>query len=191
MKQPHEDITGTLRDDDDLLSLDERAMPVRAALVILTRHLSTATLVGNPAPVVARMSDRLRTPQVGDLVAESTTLMRAGARSHEDWYRGFGYLVEHRIEWWTTDEQWEADNAEDEYLKTEDRMTDHAWYVQYGPDPADVCRWVNCDFLVVPIDQRTFSQPIGRVDGTGVTINRDDLLGGLADSGFTLRTPHA
>lgn len=153
MKQPREDVTGTLRDQDDLLSLDERAMPVREALVALARHLSTATGVGNPAPVVAAMNARLWKPVVGDLVVEVTAIMRR-RRPDDDWYRGFGYLVEHRTEWMHTDEAWTevADEWDNE------RPTDEAWYVQYGPDPADVCRWTNCDFLLVPIDQRAFAE---------------------------------
>lgn len=186
MKQPREDVQGALRTDDDLLSLDERAMPVRKAIVVLARHLSTACMVGNPAPVVERMGARLRSPQVGDLVVESTTAMR---QRNDDWYRGFGYLVEHRREWWHTDEDWAHATAEDPGAWGDERPTDEAWYVQYGPQPEDVCRWTNADFLVIPIDVGTFNQPLSTSDGRGVTVTRVDLLGSLADSGFSLRLP--
>lgn len=152
VKQPREDVTGTLRNDDDLLSLDDRAMPVREALIALARHLTTATMVGNPAPVVDRMGSRIRRPVVGDLVVEATTIMRR-RRPGDDWYRGFGYLVEHRTEWMHTDEEWQQVRAEWD----DERPSNEAWYVQYGPQHEDVCRWTNADFYLVPISQLAFA----------------------------------
>lgn len=186
MKQPHEDITGVDRTGDPLLCLEDDHLPVKAALIVMARHLSTATMVGNPAPVVERMGGRLRSPQVGDLVVEQSN---AASMRRDGWGRGFGYLVERRREWWHTDEEWTALLADGEYAEDDERPTDDAWYIQYGPAAADICRWTNCSFLVIPIDTETFSLPAGERDGSRVTFTRDSLLGGLADSGFTLRTP--
>ncbi|HWB34526.1 MAG TPA: hypothetical protein VHA75_00725 [Rugosimonospora sp.] len=184
MKQPHEDIRGASR-SDYLLSLDEQAVAHRDALIAMAKHLKSACLVGNPAPVVQRMYERITHPQPGDLVVEATTLYRADPDTR---IKSLGILVEHREEWWTTDEQWEADKAEDGTLTEDDRLTDHAWYVQYGPDPEDICRWVNCDFIVLPIEQRTFDKPVGQRDGTSTTVDRRGIVGGLADAGFQLRS---
>lgn len=183
MKQPHEDIRGTDRAGDPLVSLDDSYLPVRAALTMMARHLGTATLVGNPAPVVARMAERLRSPQVGDLVIEQNA---AGMR-RETWFRGFGYLVERRREWWHTDAEWQELKQEDDSLTDADRWTDDAWYIQYGPAAADICRWTDCSFRVIPITGEQFSVPAGHGDGTATVFTRDSLLGGLADSGFDLR----
>jgi hypothetical protein len=204
--QPREGITGTLHDPPGILSLEEDAVEVRRALMGATRCLMRATLVGNPAPVVARMSTRMRDPQPGDLVMETSSTCRLQA---EDFCRAFGILLAHRTEWWTTDAEWEQSVAgeraahkeflrgpyaipgdRDEPWEPDERMTDHAWYVQYGPQPQDVCRWVNCEFAAVPADPHFAEVPFGTQAGNGVTVNRGDVVGALADSGFRLRENH-
>lgn len=185
MKQPHEGVRGQPR-QSYLLSLDERALEHRDALMAMASHLHDACLVGEPAPKVARMYERIREPQIGDLVIETTTMNR---RDQDARVKGFGVLLERREEWWESDEDWSAAKAEDGSLTDADRATDDAWYIQYGPEPADVCRWTNCSFITVPVDLDMFRLPIGQRNGSGVTITRNDLLGGLVDSGFTLRQP--
>jgi len=186
-KQPHEDVTGFDRSDNDLLSLDERAVAHRDALIYLLGHLRSACMVGHPAPVVERMYRRMRSPRSGDLVVA----YMANMRDPNNRLKGFGYLIEKRVEWWETDAEWETTKAEDGYLTDADRLTEEVWYVQYGPDPADVCRWANSDFTMVPIEPRQFDVEFGTRDGNGVMLTRDDLLGALADSGFQLRNPPA
>jgi hypothetical protein len=186
LKQPREGIVGVER-DDFLLSLDEKAVPHRDALIAMARHLQTASLVGNPAPVVQRIYERIKNPQAGDLVVEWSMSVRA--RDLDTRMKAFGVLIEHRNEWWETDDEWQALKAEDGFLTDEERMVDHAWYVQYGNDPGDVYRWVNCDFLAIPTDPKAFDYPIGtRLSGGGVSVDRNDLVAGLASSGFELRS---
>jgi hypothetical protein len=201
--QPREGITGTLRDQDDLLSLDGKALPRRMMHAALAKCLHRATLVGNPAPVVAAMYERITHPEPGDLVVETS---RLGSGHLE--VEAFGILVAHRREWWETDEEWAAQVKQeradhesflagpyaqpgdaDEPWAPSERLTDDAWYVQYGPQPADVCRWVNCEFIVIPTDPRFGAAPVGTSDGSRATYTRDDLLGALADSGFALKAP--
>lgn len=200
--QPHEGITGTVRDQDGLLSLDDKALAVRRAMKGLACVLRSAVMVGSPAPVVERMSQRMRSPEPGDLVMETSTMRRDA----EDWHRGFGILLAHRIEWASTDEQWAAgiEQARADHEKflsgpygrpgdapfdpaDHERWTDHAWYIQYGPEPVDICRWVNCEFMTVPVDRDFCRVAFGTRDGSAVIVNRDDLLGSLADAGFRLR----
>lgn len=184
-KQPYEGVTGQHL-DDDLLSLDDRALTHRRALVVLARNLRDAVQVGQPAPIVQRMGHRLRTPRPGDLVVETSRAI--WGRHPEDYLKGLGYLVDKREEWWTTDEEWEREKAE-EGFPDDERATDVAWYIQYGPDPADIIRWTNCQFMTIPIDPgERFHEVFGTRDGGGVTLSRDDLLGALADSGIQLRT---
>jgi hypothetical protein len=184
--QSREGITGTLRDQDDLLSLEESALAVRRLIAGVAGVLMKTTLVGQPAPIVARIYERMRGPQPGDLVLETSTMYRQS----EDWYKGCGILLEHRIEWWETDDQFRQYCLEnDENPATAERLTDHAWYIQYGPQPDDVCRWVNCDFVTIPTDPRGWDVPAGYRDGSATVFTRDSLIGGLADSGFQLRQP--
>lgn len=198
--QPHEGICGTDR-PGWLLSLDEEAVPFRDAIIILARHLDTATLVGNPAPVVKRMSDRMRHPQTGDLVV---TNMAQVTRDPDTRLKGLGVLIQpERREWAETDAEWAAFCAEEIALSPEpetlalitseeNRGTDTAFYVQYGPAAIDVCRWTNEEATMVPVDVRSFHvDAAASRDGTSATFTRDSLLGGLADSGFQLRLPGA
>jgi hypothetical protein len=183
--QPNEGITGTSRIGDDLLSLDDAAMPRRRMMIMMGLCLRNATRVGNPAPIVQRMDERMRNPQPGDLVYETSTARRPGSELY-----GLGILIAHRIEWWSSDEDWARAMADEpESLRSDDnRPTDHAWYIQFGPGEQNVYRWVNCEFMMLPTDPGVFDVPIGTRDGNSVTYTRSDLLGGLADSGFTLQS---
>lgn len=150
--QPHEGVRGADR-DDLLLSLEPEALPVRRVLAGLSRHLSAATTVGNSAPKVAAMFDRILDPRAGDLVVEHSAL---DPRDPDRLRKGVGVLLLHREEWRTTDEEWAAYRAEDPTVPDEDRSVDHAWYVQYGPSAGDVCRWTNCDFRTLPAPDERF-----------------------------------
>ncbi len=157
-KQPHEGIRGTLRDDDDLLSLDERALAVRNWLIGLASHLYSATLVGNRAPKVDEMYRRISAPRVGDVVVEMTAMLWSDDSRKE---KGFGVLLAERDEWGSTDEEWGQYRSENpEGAESDGRWSDHAWYVQYGPQPEDVCRWTNCVFVVVPRPDEKFDEPM-------------------------------
>lgn len=187
--QPHEGVVGADREGwlGALLALDDGALAVRGFVIQLAAHLADATRVGSPAPKVARMAERMRSPQPGDLVVEASAPYRDQAYQR----MGFGILLLERWEWWTTDEEWERTKAEDDTLTDDERSPDQAWYVQYGANADAVCRWTNCSFGVVPVDRDFFpAVPAGFVDGTGGTVfTRDSLLGSLADSGFQLRVP--
>ncbi len=203
--QPHEGITGTGR-PGWLLSLDDKAVPYRDAIIVLARHLQNTVLVGQPAPVVRRMGDRMRHPRVGDLVVTNMALM---TRDPDTRLKGLGILIHAgRKEWYETDTEWEAFCATERtaacenhsgaeageiiaYTTGEDnRATDTAFYVQYGPDAGDVCRWVNEMCTMVPVDVDSFSvDAAAERTGTNAIFTEDSLTGVLADSGFELRVP--
>lgn len=161
MKQPHESIEGQdLRHLGHLLCLGDEAQAHRA-LIVSTAHLAfRACLAINPTPMQIEIGDRLRHPRVGDLVFEETSFWGSWRRGHPQegnaWCKGFGFLLDDRVEWAETDADWELHRAE--WLndldddQTGERPTDHAWYVQFGPMPEDVCRWVNCSFVAIPLD---------------------------------------
>ncbi|MFI5473190.1 hypothetical protein ACIA6D_23485 [Streptomyces cacaoi] len=146
--QPREGITGIERTEDDLLSLDDKAVARRLLMIGTAKALNTATLVGNPAPVVADMYARMCDPQPGDLVMERGVPFRKSDPDGQ--IKGFGILIAHREEWASTDEEWAATCAEDPDVRADERFHDHAWYVQYGPAAEDVCRWTNCEFIAIP-----------------------------------------
>lgn len=147
MKQPHEDVPRPYG-DDPLLSLDESAIPFRNALAVMAAHLQTATFVGNPAPIVERMFNRVFGPKPGDMVMEQSS--HFPSRDQETRNKGLGRLVLRREEWWHTDEEWQQMLTDGAVDADEERWKDTAWYVQYGPD--HICRWTNCAFVVVPVD---------------------------------------
>jgi hypothetical protein len=154
--EPHEGVVGVDRSGDWLLSLDERAVAHRDAILGLAYHVWSATSVGSPAPVVERMDERLRNPVPGDFVWVIDGGLDSRKRDLDRRIKALGFLVVARREWWTTTAEWERMLADDERYADDERDTDMAWYVQYGPDPADVCRWTGCTVLVVPVDQRMF-----------------------------------
>ncbi|MFD3523860.1 hypothetical protein [Streptomyces sp. NPDC058653] len=147
--KPREGVTGTERAEDDLLAIDDKSIARRLLTIGTVDALYAACLVGNPTPKVADMYARMTAPRPGDLVMELSTLRRK--REPDSLIKGFGILVDCREEWASTDEEWAAETASDQDLDPiRDRMTDRAWYIQYGPNAEDVCRWVNCEFIAVP-----------------------------------------
>jgi hypothetical protein len=52
-----------------------------------------------------------------------------------------------REEWASTEEDWRADELDADPL---DRpIENRAYYIQYGPNAADICRWTNCSLLAI------------------------------------------
>lgn len=141
MLQPREGVAGVDR-TDSLLSLESEAVPARELIIALTYKTWRSVLVGNPAPSVLETYTRMTKPQVGDLVVELTRRGSPGSSLH-----GFGYLIEDRVEWQHTDEQWAAEEQE---AWGDERPTEQAAYVQYGPTMIDVVRWTNAMFIAVP-----------------------------------------
>lgn len=151
LKQPREDVASGTDRDDALLALDGSAEAHRFALIGIARLLYKTTLVGNPAPIVEDIYKRLTTPQPGDLVVELSVLY---TRDPDKRLKGLGILLEKRTEWHDTDEAWAAAVAEGAVYPDDERFTDEAWYVQYGPSAEDVCRWTDCSFIALPYDYR-------------------------------------
>lgn len=194
--EPHQDITGHKRDYNDLLSLRPEAIAVRDIIRTLAYHLWDAVLVGDPAPRVRRMYEFMSaTPKIGDLVIEQSTFWSS---DEDQRTRGFGFLVATRKEWATTNAEHQAEVDREkaycaehnlEYVPDE-RFTDYAWYVQYGPEPADVCRWHNCSFMVVPFNIESFKIAAGTREDGALVLTRDSLVNALADSGFKFKDEH-
>lgn len=144
--------------DVALLQLDDTTLAWRRYLAITANHLLRLALVGNPAPIAKRMAKRLRSPEIGDFVYESSTLWRDEDSNH----KGIGLL---------------------EKVESHPERTYH---IRYGPEPDDVCKWTNAAVLVIPLDP-SFASPVGSRDGTGVSFKRDDLIDAIADQGWHLQ----
>lgn len=158
--EPHEGIIGVARTEDDLLDLTVEALARRKIMCAMACALSQTMPFGDTPSGPAQIAKRLRSPQIGDLVVESTALYDypPGDRHH----KGFGILLCVRTEWWDTQEVHDAHVAEERsyYEKHDDleeyvpdpRPTDTAWYIQYGSNPEAVCRWTNCSFTALPLN---------------------------------------
>ena len=145
LSQPWEGIKGTPRDCDDLLSLDDTALPRRRMMTAMTRTLYRAVNAVPAAPEARRIAERMRNPQTGDLVTEITS----------DGHRGFGVLLERRRE----RAGYPAMSAATNFPSREVRGNDlgssgDIRYVQYGPDALDVARWDCAQFITVLVDDR-------------------------------------
>ena len=152
--QPHEGVTGVDR-DDFLLSLDEPAQTHRDLIVGLTLNMYAAIQSSgrSRSQYAQEILDRMNTPVAGDLVVEESVRSRAPWERRR---RSFGVLLLHRKEWAHSDEEWEAAVADGEFGPDDDRWTHTAWYVQYGPNAGDVCRWTDCRFVAVLHDQAQY-----------------------------------
>jgi hypothetical protein len=99
----------------------------------------------NAAPCAQALTDRLIRPQPGDPVYATDSLRRG--RSDDDRRKGVGYLVVQRTEWTHNDEQWAEEGR---HWNGGPRPTERVFYIQYGPNPGDICRWENATCQAIP-----------------------------------------
>lgn len=114
-------LLGTQRDNDPLLTMEGSLV----AMEIMSL-LYSAVLVGHPAPKVAEFYDQMTVFPVGIRVVVSDYFYRD---NDDVKYKSVGYLIGKER---TDDEPGEI------------------YYIQYGPNPEDVCRWSNCLVLRIP-----------------------------------------
>jgi hypothetical protein len=155
--QPHEQISGIQRTRDDLLSIDEAAMQRRVVILTIARELWVSALNGAHLERGRALYERMQYPKVGDLVAETVGMShptRPDADGDARALTCFGILLGRRTEWACSDEEWQRYREEGEAdgypMPDESRVTTEAAYVQYGPSPDDICRWVNCSIIALP-----------------------------------------
>jgi len=142
--QPHEGMKGIDRTGDPFL-----AEEVVERMIAMADALDRLSL--GPTPTAQHYRQRAQVLKVGDLVWVFDTI---SMKNPETRYKGLGYFLDARKEWFETDEAWEASKAEEAAagyeMGEENRATDFAYYIQYGPNPEDVCRWTNCRVIALP-----------------------------------------
>lgn len=151
--QPHEGVAGVKRTRDDLLSLDPAALRRRVIILDIARSLWQATLRGAHNEYGRSAYERMSKPRMGDLVVETMGMAHPSKADRDGSalaIHSFGIMLGERTEWACTNEKWQEYVEEDSDLTDDDRATDTAIYVQYGPEPEDVCRWVNCSIIALP-----------------------------------------
>jgi len=135
------------------LALTDDQQTLRQQVVRVARQALDADL---PPTERRRIWDRMIHPGPGDLVVEVATSHRVTQPGFDplasDWYRGVGFLIAVRDEWAHTADEFAAGRDEWGYGPDERPVERRVFYVQYGPAPVDVCRWVNADFYAVPTE---------------------------------------
>lgn len=155
MMQPHQGIVGTDRAGDPLVSLAGALLPARDAIFGVGWNLYRVTIVGSPAPLVAKMRDRIHQPEPGDYVGILDTAYRRNMTDAERLHR-CGYLVACRRELMHTDDEWRAALEAGEWREDDKRPSDDAIYVQYGPAPGDLARWTNATAFGIPLTDQAW-----------------------------------
>ncbi len=117
---------------------------------VLAYNLYHAAL-GNNSPWTNRIGEDLRSPRIGDLVVEWTTMYRP----HADGQR-FGRWTKRATEPVMTEAEWEREKREHPYMHESDEPvpTDTFDYVE-TPNNGQV-RWFNHNFIKVPEEIYTY-----------------------------------
>jgi hypothetical protein len=142
------------------------------AIIVLAEALLDATLVGDPAPQVARLGDWMTaSPQIGDLVVEMSTKHR-GPSIHR-----VGVVLE-------------ISQHKSAYARvTEILLLD-------PPCGSKSCnnqecihrrRWSNATFVRLPATAARLAEALGRKTPGDAGAGRDDLICALTDAGFKLK----
>lgn len=112
-------------------------------LCIAVYNMWLCTLVGNRAPLVTVVNERMRKPEVGDMVMERSTTWNPDRDQHRI---GRFLRIENRPMY--TEEQWRAEHAPNE--PSDPIPTDPHWIIEPLANPGTEYAWWNADFLVVP-----------------------------------------
>lgn len=150
----------------------------------LAYNLNSATLVGDPAPFVERLGERIRHPQPGDLVLEETTAARRLAEETFD-SSGLGWLIrEVREPVWSEDE-WDEDEREMERPRPYSECpTERVFYVDRLDGGGEI-RWRDASFIAIP--PMLSREWLGEHPWGSGTVTMEQVAAELADSGFQLK----
>jgi hypothetical protein len=142
-------------------------------IIVLVEALQAATLVGAPAPLVARLRDWMRSPwRVGDLVVEMSTARHGPNPSR------VGVVLKisrHRSAYARVTEILVLDPPCGK-TRCENQECIHRR------------RWSNAEFVRVPATAEQLAEALGReARGDGPGVGRDELIASLADAGIEVQ----
>ena len=143
------------------------------AIIVLAEALQAATLVGDPAPLVARLRDWMRAPlRAGDLVVETSTAHRGPDPSR------VGIVLKisrHRSAYARVTEILVLDPPCGK-TRCENQKCIHRR------------RWSDATFVRVPATATQLAEALGRKAlGAEPGVGRDDLIAALADAGIKVK----
>ncbi len=103
------------------------------------------TLIGNAPPAIHAQFERMKDPQVGDVVLETSTIWKASRYTNDtpSQFPGLGVLLR------TADEPYPIDP--DEYADDEPVPTEKVWYVRPLDGSVPEYRWTNASFIRVSV----------------------------------------
>lgn len=143
------------------------------AIIVLAEALQAATLVGDPAPRVARLRDWMRAPpQVGDLVVEMSTAHRGPDPSRVGVVLS---ISRHRSAYARVTEILVLDPPCGK-TRCRNQKCIHRR------------RWSNATFVRVPATAAQFAGALGRKAlGDEPGVGRDGMIAALTDAGFKVK----
>lgn len=182
------------RSDDPLMIGDQATVDMLVQVAYNAWRQMGST--HNAAPCAQAPADRIIHPQPDDPVYVPDSIRRSA--TDDTRRKGVGYLVVERTEWFHTDEDWpavgEGEDPDHKWaspfgewtdgeplawnpLTHPKRPTERVFYVQYGPEPVDICRWENASCYAMPYGDEMMRQ----VDEAAREIvERDRALTGVA-----------
>jgi hypothetical protein len=110
------------------------------------------TLVGNPAPFVQEVGDRIRHPQPGDVVLETSTFYHWARKPDGEPGPALGVLLRKVQEPIMSREQFDKLHADGDYYNEPDETyeslpTELIWYIEPLDGAVPEYRWHNADFI--------------------------------------------
>lgn len=141
-------------------------------LIAAGRLLRDAVAAGHPdAGVTQRLRERMRSPQVGDLVWETSTEYLS-LRDPDHAARALGWYVRRGESPWLSREAWDASPEAHQYPGQPygDSPGREVWVIRPWRDPTSEYAWENAWLLALPLDPpvggTVFITPTAAKDGT-------------------------
>lgn len=142
--------TGIDRSNDPLMVPSDTTEPLRTLVMRSQWWLDYVSGYRN-APIAQEWAERAHHPRPGDLVYVPDRIL-GGRRDQgaDTRNKSFGYFITARREPVYGPDEWErVKDGFDGYPCP----TEKVFYIQYGPNPDDVCRWENAECRVIATEE--------------------------------------
>jgi hypothetical protein len=128
-------------------------IPNEKLIATIGYNLYRTTSVGNPAPIVKTLGDRMRDPRPGDLVLEVSSIYWKMKQEPFD-ASNLGFLTRTAMEPVFTEEEWNEEpelGHDNQPLPYGACPTEKVYYINRLDGKGEV-RWHNAAFIALPID---------------------------------------